>query len=260
MTTLYHYTSLSAFISIIKNNEIWVSHYSAMNDKDEFSKGYEIAKSLIKKSDAYKKADIQKVFYNFVKEVYATWPDDKYVASFSNSCDDALLYLAYCGVGSSICLACDIDRKLSQVIYEENKFKKKIEEVICKANEKLILAKSDDDFKILSDRITNDVLDLCLLYKAESFRNENEYRLIATVKDAKKDADGYCINYRANDERIIPFIKIDMSNFFSIKEVIIMSDPRESYSLKMNCLNLLHHYLPSQDPMVKPSQCGLRRK
>ena len=47
--TLYHYTDLDAFINIINNNELWLTHYADVEDTKEIKFGYEIIQSELNK-------------------------------------------------------------------------------------------------------------------------------------------------------------------------------------------------------------------
>ncbi|EOU3080267.1 hypothetical protein ACNVFV_004557, partial [Yersinia enterocolitica] len=39
---IYHYTDLNAAKSIIENSQVWLTDYRYLNDKEEFSKGFEV--------------------------------------------------------------------------------------------------------------------------------------------------------------------------------------------------------------------------
>lgn len=47
--TLYHYTSVDNFINIVNNNELWLTHYSYVDDTKEIKLGYEIIQSELNK-------------------------------------------------------------------------------------------------------------------------------------------------------------------------------------------------------------------
>ena len=44
-----HYTDLSALISIVNNNSLWLSDYRFLNDTNEFRDGYKILLKVLKK-------------------------------------------------------------------------------------------------------------------------------------------------------------------------------------------------------------------
>jgi len=45
--TIYHYTDINGFISIIQNREFWLSHMRFMNDRKEYLEGKELLKKII---------------------------------------------------------------------------------------------------------------------------------------------------------------------------------------------------------------------
>ena len=45
--TLYHYTNVSAFYSIISNRGLWASHIAYMNDASEIHHGRQFAREII---------------------------------------------------------------------------------------------------------------------------------------------------------------------------------------------------------------------
>lgn len=66
---IYHYTDGNAFLSILKNNELWASHILFQNDKKEALYSLDLLHEVLKENEKIfkdKNFNIEEIF-NFVK-------------------------------------------------------------------------------------------------------------------------------------------------------------------------------------------------
>lgn len=73
--SLFHYTSSAAFLSIIKNGELWFSDYRYMNDLSELNYGIELFKRILsERSDAESDNDDSHILFVALKELESAAP------------------------------------------------------------------------------------------------------------------------------------------------------------------------------------------
>lgn len=103
--TIYHYTSSAALISIVANNELWLSEATFLNDRHEIELGRQLAFSRVEAKIAMEggpevRAMLQSTLRNFER-----WTDPAvYVACFSFESDDLTQWRAYGGGDAPIAI------------------------------------------------------------------------------------------------------------------------------------------------------------
>lgn len=113
--TIYHYTDVNGFISIIQNREFWLSHMRFMNDRKEYLEGKELLKKII--DDLLLNDDgtfddlLRKVLKILDEEVLeGNWgrsSEDVFSLSLSHSRDSLDMWRGY-GRNSGIAIGLDI--------------------------------------------------------------------------------------------------------------------------------------------------------
>lgn len=263
-----HYTDLSALISIVKNNSLWLSDYRFLNDTNEFRDGYKILLKVLKK---FSKQDFGK--YNMViKEAIESIEQENfsekifYVCSFSTKKDDLNQWRSYASSENGVAIVFDkniMQNKLANffidthsVIYENKE--KKLEKIITDffAN----LSKLDYEFEEVFIYVLQDLIEVlltfCICCKDNTFESESEVRFIVsqdrTYKSPNRIVD-VNIKHRMSRNKIIPYIesqdfyqfkeggKIDMnsSDKLNIKEIIISPNCNNESLIKLGIESLL---------------------
>lgn len=122
-TILYHYTSFSAFYSIMESQEIWASDIGFLNDIKEFRHGVDTAKKYV--SDLSTDALRSKVVRDSLAPIIAKALDtDMFkgtgtfhvcVASFSEVPDVLSQWRGYCPDGRGVCIGFKTDNLLHHI-------------------------------------------------------------------------------------------------------------------------------------------------
>jgi hypothetical protein len=94
--TVWHYTSVSAFLEIIKSNELWLSHNSFLNDKKEHAYALNLLRTI---------AQTEKKYHNIVRQLLQFSSNASqahvFVLSFCESGDLLSQWIGY-GQGVSV--------------------------------------------------------------------------------------------------------------------------------------------------------------
>ena len=116
LNNLYHYTSISGFISIMQKQELWASHVAFMNDKSEFIHGKELFMQEIQRricnvpeEEAKLLTDLCQILEQDSSDgIFAKSSKDVYSLSFSYNDDSLEMWRGYAQSGG---IAIGFDRK-----------------------------------------------------------------------------------------------------------------------------------------------------
>jgi hypothetical protein len=97
---LYHYTTQSGFLGIVRSRSIWATHHQCLNDSQEFLH----AKELLRREIEKRGDDM--LLQEMGRTLSGTGFEDvnMYVASLSEDSDSLAQWRAYGGPGSGLCL------------------------------------------------------------------------------------------------------------------------------------------------------------
>lgn len=101
---IYHYTDISAFQSILENNELWLTAHSYMNDEREYFEGLEVLEKNIKLKlhDANDKViEVIEEIFQHIKQVVI------YSISFSKESDLLSQWRSYCPIDGGVSIGFD---------------------------------------------------------------------------------------------------------------------------------------------------------
>lgn len=202
---LYHYTSKTGFLGIIKNKTLWASEILFMNDSKESKIPYEIFEELLsleKKSDVKEKLKKENVTFDF-NDFYKSFEGfGYYVISFSEKKDDLNQWRLYGDNASGMCIEFN-SCYLLKTLNECNQNKIELKKCIYNKNEqihriqKLIDSIKFENIPIYS--VIPKLLKLSTYFKHESFKDEQEWRIvIENVKRTQK-------NTRCGKNLFIPY-------------------------------------------------------
>lgn len=94
--TLYHYTSTAALISIVRNNELWLSDATFLNDRVEIQHGRAIACEGLREAVSWEGDQEAKAMMQAALQMFESEPDPAvYVACFSLEGDDLAQWRGY---------------------------------------------------------------------------------------------------------------------------------------------------------------------
>jgi len=183
--SFYHYTSLNALYSILKNKELWLGNAAAMNDKNEIKEFFKSLKKWLINRNPDKEELIKKLLNNATKHIEGKYP---FVMSFSTWEDDAAQWERYGDKASGVCikfnipklaeLLVDFPMSIDKIYYgadisdlSEND-QKEISNVLNSAED--ILNQNEEGF---NENMLKLLVNFAAKYKNKGFSSECEYRL-----------------------------------------------------------------------------------
>jgi hypothetical protein len=196
---LYHYTTQAGLMGILESNCLWATHYKFLNDYTEmtFAKD-ELTKALVNTLNEEDTKRFHEV-YGYIQEyeIYTTSfcksPNDEYIEKNG-------LLSQWRGYGSDGGFAILFDKvKIEDLIEKENQLDKHddgkkarfiIDKVIYSHNNDLYLNRMKTHIDNLSSQLKKpDQIGLLItsflkcigFYKSEGFKEENEYRILASL-------------------------------------------------------------------------------
>ncbi len=205
---LYHYTSKTGFLGIIKNKTLWASEILFMNDSKESKIPYEIFEELLsleKNSDVKEKLKKENVTFDF-NDFYKSFEGfGYYVISFSEKKDDLNQWRLYGDNASGICIEFDTSYLL-ETLNKCNQNKIDLKKCIYNKNEQILeIQKLIDSIKSENTPIYSIIpklLKFSTYFKHESFKDEQEWRIvIENVEKAQKNA-------RCGKNLFIPYCEV----------------------------------------------------
>lgn len=267
--TLYHYTSIDAFMSIMKNRDFWISNMRFMNDSQEFVNGRDIFIKVIQerlcnenekvKSFLLKLQDICKS--DISSGIFKINSKDIFSLSFCSNGDILTQWQFYGEEGVSIGFynnICDINRI---TFMDENQYDEEIREknpkdvfphdelicctypVIYDNNEKVRIFNQILDMGISAIEKSDAVEDMCVdeisyalffyfaLMKDEHFSHEQELRFLDFTP--KKNSS---VHFRKRGKIILPYLKkkiLDANcrphDIFPIADIVIAPGSQQEY-------------------------------
>lgn len=219
---LYHYTTPSGLIGILKSNSIWATHIRYLNDHDELIGAFEIAKAQLdeKLKATGQASDKFKILSKMEEKINLT--NGKfyvYVCSFSNKDDSLPQWRAYCPPTGGYALGVStqyLKKKLEQenmwflgkCIYNKDLKGKIINEVIDSILQMFTdksLGKKPHEIDQITEELAVDfnfeIAKIGGLFKDDAFIDEDEWRLIAPTILVNNDN----IQFREGASCIIPY-------------------------------------------------------
>lgn len=236
MDTLYHYTTIDAFLNMLKDeNEIhfWATRYDYLNDGEEFRKGIELLNKFIPEIEQEFKIEGDKKISDYIQNLgkeleyyYKVGNAGFYVTSLSEKSDDLPMWRMYGSDCNGIAIGLDFQtiykafditetigqEKLRKVFYEGQEH---IEKEIRKIYE-LWQTLDIQDGKELLNEYANAVNLLCIYIKSRYFEYEKEWRIALYDWDIKPDDIKLTkwnkpTKFRIKDGVIIPYKKITLT-------------------------------------------------
>ncbi|OUN33263.1 DUF2971 domain-containing protein [Lachnoclostridium sp. An76] len=235
----FHYTSLESCINMLKHTdgefEIWASHLSFLNDKEELINGMKLIDRkvedlLLSKGDTLSDW-IEEYQEGRMNEDNLL--DDIYVVCFCSK-RSLLSQWKYYGKNSGIAIEYNLDfceysgyiasnipfknmnqeylpNYVNKVIYDNMEKQEIIDAFIKEHIYKIYNSdaeQSDIEKKRCIYRQMDKLYSLAPLFKHDSFQEENESRLLFFPLSIKGCETGKLVNYRSSDGKIVPYMKI----------------------------------------------------
>ena len=203
---LYHYTSMDALYSMLKNKELWIGNTVSMNDSSEIKEFYNNFKKCLIKELPNKKSSIEKMFKDVNNQIKGKYP---FAMSFSPLEDDAAQWERYGDDARGVCIKFkteELAKQLAVLPFTIDKVNYGVQiSDICKGDYDMIYKYfstnqifsplTEKTLKIEDDDFTQEALinliNFAARYKNKGFLSENEYRVfnysqITSNDDIKK--------------------------------------------------------------------------
>lgn len=229
---LYYYCPLDAFVSIIKNKQLWLSCVEDTNDKLELDYASHLVRQFAKKIGKENPELQQKCNDLIAAYKKDDWYDSPYIACFSGKGHNLSQWRLYADDAKGMAIGFSGDKlqeKLEinigeyesilkagyrgyKVKYANKKYKDQLyENIKDKLTKKGMICMDNLDRRLLTE-------ELCL--KDEVFKFEDEYRILYYPKLSKRDESGTAleiskdmlstkkIDFRIRDGKLVSYFKM----------------------------------------------------
>lgn len=262
---LFHYSSLKGFKGIIKDQKIWATDISYLNDSREYTCAVDAIAERMKERS---KEDRVLEFLAERLPLFNWRPPTTgpYVVSFSK-CDDSLSqWRAYCGGGAGVSLGFDpafllqtalnigretpessrsIYASLVKCIYHSNEKNELIDKLI----KFLLEYHNDGEANTMADRIDAVFGGIALIapsFKDEAFESEDEWRIV--IIRSKPDDATFPLEYRDGNSMLLPYINLPLTlSSSALTKVLIGPTPHPALS-KQSVEDFLRCHWPDYPP------------
>lgn len=282
----YHYTSLENCLNLLNHDndifELWASHLSYLNDKEEHVNGLKLIDRKVEDLLLSKGDDLSDWIEEY-KEKQNTMLNEIFILCFCSK-RSLLSQWKYYGKNSGIAIQYNLDHceyagyiedggehakemfisNFTQKVIYDNMEKQRIIDSFIHENIYSIYNGSDDKVSKYRRIIRNmDILySLAPLFKHDAFAEENESRLLFRplyLEDTVdiKDARGL-VNYRVSNNKVIPYLKVRVrgKEEKSKRNPVILSltvGPGENQDLIFDALkHFVRNKFPSNESHFEP--------
>jgi len=199
---IYHYCPPETFDKIIKNNKIWYSDCTKMNDPSEYSLGYKSIKEIITEEYSYALPLLTEIAPENLGNTF-----DVLICSFSYNEDCLSLWRSYSKDGQGISIGVSQERlfvgnivdrychkkdsvsggtEIVPIIYDEVSFKEKIKEQL--QHWKFPENEKEQRKKTRLAALRYEFIRLCSIFKSNYYKDEREVRSLIAIDHY---TDGY---------------------------------------------------------------------
>lgn len=209
--SFFHYTDANAALSIIQNAELWLTDIRFMNDSEESLDGtkylMKAVSELLSESDASLDRALERLKEFDVQYVKDGMIDEQvFVSSFSRTPDHLVQWRSY-GL-----YAIEFHDSLQEQMkdfypcyYDEHVKKVAAASFVNRTRQAIALeySRGERDWGTAVMEKMWKLADFVNQFKHQSFKDENEIRLIRLMSSHSKD-----INYRVRGNLVVPFLKV----------------------------------------------------
>jgi hypothetical protein len=220
INTIYHYTNLNNFISIVENQTLYCTNISFLNDKREYKYGVDL---LLGRIDILKDSGFNvEILDMLTKHIDLIFKSERYVTCFSKNGDLLSQWRAYANNGKGVAIGFEsmmIERRMNLILQRQNvtydvKEQTEILDELIKIminffeDHKEIFDWSEFGYEWLVVNAIIELLDNIISgFKDPAFFEEQEHRLEYIIDGNMNKREDVEINYRASETQIIPYIK-----------------------------------------------------
>ncbi|WP_417813890.1 DUF2971 domain-containing protein [Thalassospira alkalitolerans] len=245
LDTLYHYTDLKGFQSIIEGKSIWASDIRYLNDYEEVKAGKRSLETII---DMFDEEIGRFPHSNEVLDHLKCLQEEEitsFAVCFCRKPDLLSQWRGYGAGGTGISLGFssqalqNIDGfTLAEISYEKDAFVTNVEKSIKKAKAKLSSPSVvDEEGRIIRD-LVNEIKILCFVNKNGSFHEEAETRLFS-ISGFENEIP---VLYRVSGQRLVPYLSVDLSSHWrEILRCVYLGPANDQKELLKSVNEFLHY-------------------
>lgn len=241
---LYHYTTQSGFLGIIKSKEIWATHTQYLNDQREYLHALEIVREEIEAvrevtTDSRHKALLK----DMADDVNGIESMNICICSFSEDKDSLSQWRAYSAASSGFAIGftgkllaevTTIEKfYLAPCIYDRSKQRELIRALVEEVLEQNIDGTPWDDKHHFpkGGSLCAYLHRYAPILKDPSFKEEREWRIISTPLANSFERFGF----RAGSSMLIPYYRFPLSDKkvpFAVHEIVVGPTPHPGQALR----------------------------
>lgn len=249
---MYHYTSSAALISIIANNELWLSEATYLNDRHEIELGRRLASDLVRARVAVEPSPDVRAMLELALSYFDSRSDPQvYVACFSLEGDDLTQWRAYGGSNapvaielehSSLMFGYTSEGLLDRVLYDADDQRWVFDQLLATyadayredirdpvpVERRGAPMTIDEESRIVAGSLYHALWHYIVTCKDPAFASEREVRFIYTAHDHSQDGGSRswypehpAPRFRERAGRVIPYLtsgNLEFSNMDRISE------------------------------------------
>lgn len=249
---IYHYTSSAALISIVVNNELWLSEATYLNDRHEIELGRRLACECVRAQIAAEPSAAVSAMLELALSYFDKWADPQvYVVCFSFESDDLTQWRAYGGSEAPVAIEFEhsplmfgytSEGILDRVMYDSGDQRWVLERLLAAYTDAyredicdpIPVERSgppltiEEESKIVAGSLYHALWHYIVTCKDPAFASEREVRFIYTAHDFSQDRassswhpEHPSPHFRERAGRVIPYLtssKLEFSNMDGIRE------------------------------------------
>ena len=243
---LYHYTTQDGLLGIVKDCEIWATHFKYLNDKSEIYHAVELAKKIISsKISKSESGSIESEILTNMKQglSWSSQFSHSCVISFTSEDDDLSQWRAYGGNNGAYAIGFNsfMLKKFAEsygyiiapVEYDADKQNSLMTKLIESALSEYVEFEENhpgrSNSRVYGSRFGLLLASWALLFKHNSFEKEREWRIILNpIKSTRRPLTPK-VDYRVGKSTIVPYRKLKFDNQVDesfIAEIVVGPNPK----------------------------------
>lgn len=251
---IYHYTSSAALISIVTNNELWLSEATYLNDRHEIELGRRLACDLVRSRISVEPSSDVRAMLELALSYFDSRTDPQvYVACFSFEGDDLTQWRAYGGTNAPVALELEhnslmfgytSEGLLNRVMYDADDQRWVFDQLLAAyadayredIRDPVPVERRgppitiDEESKIVAGSLYYALWHYIVTCKDPAFASEREVRFIYTAHDHSQEGSSRtwypehpAPRFRERAGRVIPYLtssNLEFSNMDRIREAV----------------------------------------
>jgi len=240
---LYHYTTQSGLVGILKNNAIWATHSQYLNDQREYLYALEIVKDEISAMvDASADLQHKSLLHDMAEDIDGIEGMNVCVCSFSEDRDSLSQWRAYGGASAGFAIgfsgemlaevASDKNFHLARCIYDTSEQRALIRALVEEVLEENVEGSpwDDEDHIPQGGNLVAYLNRYAPILKHPSFKEEREWRIISRPLSCKSKG----FKFRPGNSVLIPYYNLPLASenvSFDLAEVVVGPTPQPEQAI-----------------------------